>query len=319
LKCLVKAAALLVALLVVSGVASARQVHLAGSYAVIDLPGDFEESRQFTGATSPSSHAAILITELPADSFQVVAAKLLSNAQALSEKNIQLDSLKETHQGPHAALIGRGRQMIGDQSVDKWLLLIQSPKTAMLVTAELPTILATPERTAMVESALASVRVADIRQDARTVLPFTLGETERFHYERALSANTALLTEPAYTGELARQPIFVITASRAADCGDGKDDMHAFANRTLAGIHRVKDLAITKTYDGPIGSDTGVVTEATGTMAEQDVVVMQTLRVRDCTYLRTIGIGLASDAEAYRAEFARLAAQVGWKPLPNKQ
>jgi hypothetical protein len=318
LKLLVKSAVIWLALAILPGQALAKQVQLVGSYAVMDLPDGFEESRQFTGAISPSSHATILVTELPAGSFKAVAAKLLSNAKALAEKNIQLDTLKEIRQGQYPALLGRGRQQIDEQPVEKWLLLIEAPQTAMFVTAELPTLLATPDRIAAIDAALASIRVADIRSDPRGALPFILGETERFHFDRALSANTALLTEPTYTGEVSLQPIFVVTASKAADCNDGKDDMHAFANRALAGVHRVKDMTITNTYDGPIGKDTGIISEATGTMADKEVFVMQTFRVRACTYLRTIGIGPAADGDAYRAEFVKLAAQVEWKASPTE-
>ena len=288
-----------------------------GSFATIDLPDGFEESRQFTGVIMPEGHATILVTELPAAAFETLANDMLTSPEALAKKNIQLDSVNKIRQGEHKALLGRGRQTLEGQSVEKWILVIGAPQATLLITAQIPTLLARPDRVARMEAALASTRVAAARSVPRTDLPFTMGETERFRLQRALSANTVLLTEPAYTGPANQQPIFVIAASDATDCTDGKDNPHAFANRALAGLSRVRDLAITTTYDGPIGKDAGIITEATGVMADQKVIVVQTLRFSDCGYLRTIGIGPAADAAVYRGEFAALAAQVGWQAKPS--
>jgi hypothetical protein len=305
------------ALAVLPTAAGAERVHLVGSFATIDLPDGFEESRQFTGVIMPEGHATILVTELPAAAFETLANDMLTSPEALAKKNIQLDSVNKIRQGEHKALLGRGRQTLEGQSVEKWILVIGAPQATLLITAQIPTLLARPDRVARMEAALASTRVAAARSVPRTDLPFTMGETERFRLQRALSANTVLLTEPAYTGPANQQPIFVIAASDATDCTDGKDNPHAFANRALAGLSRVRDLAITTTYDGPIGKDAGIITEATGVMADQKVIVVQTLRFSDCGYLRTIGIGPAADAAVYRGEFAALAAQVGWQAKPS--
>ncbi len=302
------------ALAVLPAGAIAAPVHLVGSYATIDLPDGFEESRQFTGVAWPDGLATIQVTELPANAFGTVANDMRANSDVLAKKKILLDTIKDIQQGGHKAMIGRGRQQLEGQWVEKWMLLIGAPQVALLVTAQMPTLLAQPDRMAKIEAVLASIRIAAKRSNPGTNLPFTMGETERFRFQRALSASTVLLTEPAYTGETNRQPMFVVSASDATHCDDGKDDPHAFANRALASLRRVQDLAITTTYDGPIGNDTGIINEATGAMAGQQVIVVQTLRFGDCGYLRTIGIGPAADAAAYRGEFTALAAQVGWKP-----
>lgn len=293
--------------------ASAAQ-QLTGSYVVMTLPDGFEESRQFTGALWPDASASILVTELPAKAFEPVAKGLLADPASLAEQGILLDQTEETMQGAHKALIGRGRQQVGTQPYDKWLLLIGAPHVALLVTAQMPSLLATPARTAKVEAALQSIRVAPERSDPRARLPFTFGETARFRFAQALSGSAVLLTDAAYTGTASTRPLFVAAASFGADCDPWKDDAHAFAAQALESLGQVEDLAISGTSDTKIGADQAVVTEAAGTMDGAPVIAVQTIRFRGCAYLRTVGIGPKAEEAFYRSEFAALAAGVVWKP-----
>lgn len=303
----------LLALLLAAGPALAAQ-QLIGSYAVIDLPDGFRESRQFTGALWPEGYASIVVTELPGEAYAKVAEGLLADPAALAGQGILLDTAEETRRGDHDAVIGRGRQRVGGQPYDKWLLLVGAPHVALLVVAQMPTVLADEARQAKIEAALASIRIAAERDDPRDALPFTFGETERFRLLRALSGSAALLTDTAYDGPAPAGALFVIGSSLGTGCDPWRDGEHAFAQQALESLNQVDDLAIETTYKAPVGTDDAVVTEATGTMEGEPVIVVQTLRFRDCAYLRTVGIGPAADRATYRAEFATLAARVAWKP-----
>jgi len=300
------------ALLAVSPVSAAQQ--LTGSHAVMELPDGFEESREFIGALWREAQASILVTELPAEAFEPVAEGLREDPAALSDQGVQLDTVEATALGPHQALIGRGRQQAGAQAFEKWLLLAGSPQVTLLVTAQIPSRLATPQRVEKIEAALASIRIAPERGDPRGILPFTFGETQRFQFARALSGRAALMTDTAYEGAAGARPVFVIAASPGANCEAWSDGTHAFAAEAMASLQRVEDLAVADSYDARIGGGPAVVTEATGTVGGEDVIVVQTIRFRDCAYLRTVGIGPAANEALYRAEFDMLAAGAGWKP-----
>lgn len=287
---------------------------LTGSHAVIDLPLGFEESREFTGALWQEGQASILVTELPADVFATVAEGLLADPAALADQGIMLDMVEEVALGEHEAVIGRGRQQVGSQPFEKWLLLAGSPQVTLLVTAQMPSLLATERRKDKVEAALASIRIAPDRSDPRGILPFTFGETERFRFMRALSGRAALMTDTAYEGTPETRPVFVIAASTRTNCDAWADGTHAFAREAAESLQRVEDLAISDTFDREVGGGAGVVTEATGTVGGEPVIVVQTIRFRDCSYLRTVGIGPATNEALYRAEFAMLAARASWKP-----
>jgi|GEM_PF-3048293 len=294
--------------------ASAEQQQLTGSYAVIDLPEGFEESTQFTGAIWQEGYASILVSELPAEAYAPVAEGVLADPMALAGQGIALEIVRETEQGPHKGIIGHGRQRVGTQPFDKWALLVGAPHVTLLVTAQMPSVLATDARKETVETALASIRVAETRSDPRAALPFTFVETERFRFLRALSGSAVLLTDPDAEGEAGAKPLFVIGSSLSNDCTAWEKDPQAFAKLALESLRQVENPLIATTFAGPIGDDQGLVTEATGTMGGTEVIVVQTLRFRDCAYLRTVGIGPAANAALLRAEFATLAAKAGWKP-----
>lgn len=304
--------AMILVALSVSPATAAQQ--LTGSYAVIDLPDGFEESRSFTGALWREAQASILVTELPADAFGAIAKGLLEDPAALSDQGIELDTVEDASLGEHKAVMGRGRQVVGPQPFEKWLLLAGAPQATLMVTAQMPTTLATPARKQKIEAALGSIRIAPERDDPRDILPFIFAETDRFRFMRSLSGSTALMTDQSYEGPSGTRPVFVIAASMGASCEAWSEDAHAFAREAVTSLERVEDLAIGKTFDAGVGGDEGIVTEATGTVGGEPVLVVQTMRFRDCAYLRTVGIAPAASEALYRAEFDSLADGAGWKP-----
>tara|TARA_R110002096_G_scaffold43171_4_gene116369 strand:- start:714 stop:1658 length:945 start_codon:yes stop_codon:yes gene_type:complete len=306
-------------LALLAGFPAVAATQLTGSYTVIDLPEGFEESQQFSGALWPKARASILITELPPNAFEPVAQGLLADKAALSDQGILLDETEEIRQGDSKALIGRGSQQVGGQPFDKWLLLIGAPHVTLLVTAQIPTVLASPARRAKIETVLKSIAIAEKRSDPRKVLPFTFGETERFRFIRALSGSAALLTDAAYIGDPEHRPLFVIAASLGQDCRLWADGVHQFAENAAASVNQVQDLKISATYDARLGTDGGVVTEAAGQMNGQPVLVVQSIRFRDCSYIRTVGIGPVAEEALYRAEFAMLASKVTWQTAAKPQ
>ena len=297
--------------LIVQPAAAAQQ--LTGSYVVMTMPDGFAESQQFTGALWPEGSASILVTELPAAAYEPVAAGLLADPTALAEQGVLLDRTEETTQGEHKAVIGRGRQQVGTQAYDKWLLLVGAPHVALLVTAQMPSLLATAERKAKMETALKSITIAPERSDPRASLPFTFGETERFRFSQGLSGSVVLLTDTAYKGSAGTRPLFMAGMSLGTGCDPWQNDPHAFAAQALQSLSQVENLAISGTTDTTIGSDDALVTEATGSLDGEPVIVVQTIRFRECAYLRTIGIGPADEAALYRDEFSTLSASVDWK------
>lgn len=310
---MLRAASLWLTLAILPGMVQAEPVQFRGSYAVIDLPQGFVEQRGMTGAISEVMQASILVTELPVEAYNGIANGLLNDPTALLGDGIDLESAAKTEQDGHPAVLAHGRQQVGAHAFEKWMLLVGAPHVTMLVTVQAPSVLTTTDRRTVIDQALASVHVSDTRSDLRDGLPFVFADSARMQFSRVLSGTTALLVERTEDKDSAIQPVFVIGASAKGDCSAWEGKPVPYAEQLIGSMNRTRDLTNIASHETTIQEDPAIVTEAQAFWHDQPVMLFQTMRFRDCQYLRTIGIAPIAEAAVYRTEFNELVGAAQWR------
>lgn len=301
-------------LLAVPVSALAEQVHLRGSFVLIDKPEGFTESPTVPGLIWDQAEASIIAAELPADAFGPLSQRFSTGMGEIQGEEVELSEAERITIDGKPALRAKGRQRIGIGTVDKWFLLIQAPQATILITAQVPSLFATPVRIGIMDAVLASVRIAENRLDLREALPFRFSETERFQMARVLSAYAVILTDAHVVPDPADRGLFAIGTGQGADCALWQETgQQAFAERLIKNLRSVKELADIKTTPARFAESDGFQTVAYGQVNGQQALVMQTVRFNECRYARTIGIGPANAEELYRKEFVRLAEGFSWK------
>ena len=298
--------------------AQSNAVHLRGSYAQMELPPGFSEEPGMPSVVWPAAEASILFTELPVEAFQAISDGLISDPTALLGDGIELDAAANIVQHGQNGVLAYGRQQVGANLLSKWLLLIGAPHVTLLVTAQAPATLVSPDRRAVIEQALASIRVSETRSDPRDSLPFVFAESSRMKFHRILSGTTALLVaRGADTGEAVR-PVFAIGSSHGDDCSPWADGTTPYAEQLIGSMKRTKDLTNVVSRSAVIHDDPAIITEANAIWHDQPVTLFQTIRFRGCQYLRTIGIVPVAEADSYRPEFDQLVTASQWRGPAQK-
>ena len=298
--------------------AQSNLVHLRGSFAQMELPPGFAEEPGMAGIVWDEAQVSILFTELPVEAFQAISNGLITDPTALLGDGIELDTAANIVQFGQPGVLARGRQQAGANLLSKWLLLIGAPHVTLLVTAQAPAVLISPSRQAVIDQAMASIRVGDERSDPRDSLPFVFADSDRMEFARILSGTTALLiARGADSGETVR-PVLAIGTSHGNDCSPWADGTTPYAEQLIGTMKRTKDLKNITSSTTAIHGDPAVVTEAEAIWHDQPVALFQTIRFRDCKYLRTIGIVPVVEADSYRIEFDTLVSAAQWREPASK-
>lgn len=302
------------AMIVLPLAALAEQVHLRGSFIKMERAVGFVESPTLPGLIWEDAKAAVITTELPATSFAGLSEELLKGNGEVTGQDIELGKAERTDISGYPAIVGTGRQRIGVGTFEKWVILIGTPKAALLISAQMPTVFVTPDRQAKMEAVLASITVAPERSDPLASLAFAFEETPRFKLTQVLSAYAIILTDSHQVADPKQRGLFVIGTGSEPDCtlwqAHGKQ---AFAESLVQRLQSVRALEALETAPAQFGANDGFRTETHGQVNGQRALVVQTVRFDGCRFARTIGIGPASSEEQYRQEFKTLADGVTWK------
>lgn len=302
------------ALLVLPLAAQAEQVHLRGSFIMLEKAEGFAESPTLPGLIWHEAKAAVITTELPAASFAALSQELLAGKGEVTGQDIELATAEETQISGYPAIAGTGRQRIGVGTFEKWIILIGTPEATLLISAQMPTLFVTPTRQARMEAVLASIAVAPERSDPLAALAFAFEETARFKLTQVLSAYAIILTDSRLVADPAQRGMFVIGTGSEPDCTlwqtHGKQ---AFAESLLQRLRSVQALEPLEIAPAQYGANDGFRIETHGQVNGQRALVVQTVRFDGCRFARTIGIGPATSEDQYRQEFKTLADGVTWK------
>lgn len=297
-----------------STAAEAAQVHLRGSFILIERPEGFEESPTVPGLIWEEAKSSILTTELPAAAFEALSQSIQTGKGEVSGQEIEFSSTRTATISGHPAVIGEGRQRAGIGTFDKWIIAIGTPEATLLISAQIPSLYNNPLRRERLEEVLASIEIAPKRSNPLDALAFEFAESPRFRLTQVLSAHTVILTDSHLVDDPARRALFVIGTGPKPDCSlwaaDGKQ---VFAELLVQRLRSVQDLEPLRTEPAQFEGGAGFRTETHGQVNGQRALVVQTVRFDGCRFARTIGIGPASLEALYRQEFEALANGFAWK------
>src|SRR5262245_36907321 len=142
-----------------AGLASAANpVTPPGSRISLEPPKGFVVATTFTGFLDQPNNASILLAEFPPVAFPQFRNGF--TAEAMARHGILLVSKEMIDGVPYERITVRAEQRVGNQTVDKWLMVINGPDVVGMVTFSVPKPAPPTRSDAVIRAALASARIS---------------------------------------------------------------------------------------------------------------------------------------------------------------
>jgi hypothetical protein len=291
---------------------AAEPVFPTGSRIGLVPPPGMVAAKTFPGFVDTDNKAAMLITALPAGSFNEVEKTL--SADGLKKQGITLEKREELQLAIGKAVLVVGTQTAPDKTpYRKWLLLADAQAVTAMVSVQVPQqSKAYPEdvlRTTF-NSLVLRAKVPD--SELLTMLPFTVGDLAGFHVMNVIPGRALLLIDrPDYPHMVAtpQLPELVYDARCTILAAPGgpsdKAAQSDFARTAFATIGGIKNVQITMAEPVRLDQQDGFETVAHAKDAKTgaDMMVVQWLRFGHGGFLQMVGIARAT---LWDSELARL-------------
>ena len=213
-----------------------------GSRIGLEPPKGFVVATTFTGFLDQPSNASILLAEFPPVAFPQFRNGF--TAEAMAKHGMRLVSKEMIEGVPYEQITVRAEQRVGNQTVDKWLMVINGPDVVGMVTFSVARPAPPRLSDAVIRAALASARInAAASVDPIAALPFSIQPTARFTYRKPLAGRGLLLKEtpPPPEGQLDDVGFIV---SLAADTTIAPADQRTFGEQQFLVSKTITDKAI---------------------------------------------------------------------------
>jgi len=186
---------------------AAEPVTIPGSRLALIPPDGFSLAKEFAGLQGDK--ASVLVVELPANTYDELAAAISSGAMA--KQGVEITSGEDLTGLPFRARIYRGRQAAQGMEVDKWLMLADGGSTLTLINVSAVKG-AAPVTDAQVREMFRSVRLsAAPAGDPVAALPFSVTPAARFSHKQTIGGLGLVLTSEPPTPENAGRPGLIVT------------------------------------------------------------------------------------------------------------
>ena len=186
---------------------AAEPVTIPGSRLALIPPEGFSLAKEFAGLQGDK--ASVLVVELPANTYDELAAAISSGAMA--KQGVEITSGEDLTGLPFRARIYRGRQAAQGMEVDKWLMLADGGSTLTLINVSAVKG-AAPVTDAQVREMFRSVRLsAAPAGDPVAALPFSVTPAARFSHKQTIGGLGLVLTSAPPSPENAGRPGLIIT------------------------------------------------------------------------------------------------------------
>ena len=225
-----------------TGLAHAEPVTPPGSRIALEPPKGFVVAPTFSGFLDQANNASILLAEFPPVAFPQFRNGF--TAEAMAKHGMRLVSKEMIEGVPYEQITVRAEQRVGNQTVDKWLMVINSPDVVGMVTVSVARPAPPTLSDAAIRAALASARInAATSVDPIAALPFSIQPTARFTYRKPLAGRGLLLKEtpPPPEGQLDDVGFIV---SLAADTTIASADQRSFGEQQFLLSKTITDKAI---------------------------------------------------------------------------
>jgi hypothetical protein len=269
-------------------------------------PPGFAPSHKFPGFETEKGNAAILVVELPSETFPEVEKGFTD--EALKTRGMTVEKRE-----PVELAGGRGFLVIGDH-------IVGNVKKREMVLAAAFTNLTALVSVQIADEARASVPEAPLRDALKTIvvrasipdteklssLPYKLHELSGFRILRGGPDGTALLTDgPEDTVAAVAQP-FVLISMAAAETPKA-EERDTFARRAFSSMPGIKEVKILRAEPLRINSQAGyeILAEAKDLKSDTEVTTVQWIRFGSGGYLQMFAI---ARRDAWPSLFPRLRA-----------
>ena len=230
------------AVCLLSGPAHADPVTPPGSRIALEPPKGFALATTFTGFLDQPNNASILLAEFPPVAFPQFRNGF--TAEAMARHGMRLVSKEMIEGVPYEQIAVRAEQRVGNQTIDKWLMVINGPDIVGMVTVSVPKPAPPTLSDAVIRAALASARINAVAAvDPIAALPFSVQPTARFAYRKPLAGRGLLLKEtpPPPEGQLDDVGFIV---SLAADTTIAAADQKSFGEQQFLVSKTITDKNI---------------------------------------------------------------------------
>ena len=294
--------------------ASAAEVQYPpGSRIGLVPPTTMRAAQQISGFQDPTTGAAIMTMEMPAEAYSSLSAGFTD--EALKLQGFTIKTRETVRIGDSDAILVSGDQDDRGHVVPKAVLLAGEPTLTALVIAQLPRE-APPAMLDQIRGVLKTVSIREplSMEERLAALPFRIGDLAGFRPIRVLAGSSIMLTDgPKDAVGEAEQPILIVAASFAP--APPVDQRDVFARAMLVSNTFIKDAVIERSQsfrqDGAEWQET--VAKATDGPSGKPVVVSQTIRFGLGNYLRIVGVVRAEERTDTLPRFRRLADSIKLK------
>jgi hypothetical protein len=254
-------------------------------------PAGFAPSAKFPGFENPELNAAILIVELPAETFAELE-KGFTN-EALKARGMTVAAREALTIADGRGVFVAGPQESGGQKRYEAVMIATASGITTVVSVQMLEATHATLTDAMLRDSLKTLAVRKEVPDAErlSVLPYKLGNLAGFRIIRSGRDGAAILTEgPNDAVEAVTQPFMIIGI--APGQAPKPEERDTFARRIFSTAPGIKDVKIIRAEPLRMGRANGyeIVAEAKDLKSDVDVTTVQWLRFGSSGYMQMLGI-----------------------------
>ncbi len=288
-------------------------VFLPGKALGLKPPAGFELSKTFAGFVHAESGSSFLLVQLPAAAFAEIKSGMTS--EGLASQNITVTSNEPIKIDGYDGILVKGLQTAGENKVNKWILLLETPETAVLLTAQDLTGDSLDDATVLATLNSIQIRKPPPLDVQIASLPFTMGDLAGFRVVRTIAGSGVLLTKgPKDVVTDGSQPVLIIQRpiERPFPTSVFPADL---SEQLLRAVKTLNVTSIGETVESTVAGADGyeTIAKATDQVLKADVVVGQWLRLTSGEQMHALAILPTEGHEALLPDLRKLVAELSLK------
>lgn len=220
--------------------AAASTSAIAGTRVSLSVPKNFEVASDFAGIIWRDAGASVHVVEIPTSATEMRAS---FTKRALASRGMALSRVEDVESAIGAGTLFHVSQVAHGVEFQKWLLVAGSSSETVLLTATVPTTLATELEHTLRESLLTATWEPQRAVDPRDGVGFFVSETKDLKIARSVMGSALLLTEGGSQSTESVEAPFIVIARSTAEVAIS--DLSTFAKRRLAETNEISNQTVT--------------------------------------------------------------------------
>lgn len=227
---------------------AASQSIIPGTRVSLSVPDNFEIASDFSGIVWRDAGASIVVAEFAA-SVEKMRASLTRDA--LASRGMALSRVEEIESAMGPAAIFHISQNVQGIEAKRWILLSGNSRDTVIITANVPALLADEVEPVLRESLLTATWDPERIVDPLEAAGFSVSETDDLRISGSLLGSSLMLTKGGSQSKGSPEDPFIVIVRSTA--GVAIMDLSAFAKRRLAETSKLSDQHITAESEITIG------------------------------------------------------------------